>query len=444
MLNPHNISLSDQHFHQTYETEFKIKHIRYICKDKFIDRVSDSTLREALCVADVAFNMFFNDVKVMVKAGVLANIASGADEDTPGLQLRLNERKRNLKNWLSLNSGLLDYGVDNYAHLLRIIVTDPALVVRGLPGTTDSEMSTTAFAQSLFDMVINPTRNPAGAPILPKGAFWPALQVAVDHLIAMAPADPPKFIVNVLRITTEYLKIHFVPWRKDHIGPGRQSRTPVWNSWATLGISDPNRDMNSLSLRPEEVIHKAALDAQHIAMGRDANVSWNLKDVKLRNLATAIDHDALPSDWTIPAQSTSYVLDTYKYVCDIYDNKKELHKLALLVSIILGRCLPNIHTPSDTHRLLADKATKAETRHFVRTLPWVSKSKTKGSKESNIHITMFTTFIIVLYDSGSPLRKYMAEHDDSLGNLWTDKHSMSSFFLLHIFLSFFFCQDPRV
>jgi hypothetical protein len=378
----------------------------------------------------------------MIKAGVLADIASGADDDTPGSQLRINERKRNLKNWLSLNSGLLDYGTDNYAHLLRIIVTDPALVVRGLPGTT--EMSTTAFAQSLFDMVNNSTRNPVGAPILPKGAFWPALQVAVDHIIAMAPADPPKFVVNVLRITTEYLKIHFIPWKKDHVGPGRPSRTPVWNSWATLGISDPNRDMNSLSLRPEEVIHKAALDAQHTAMGRDANVSWNLKDVKLRNLATAINHDSLPSDWTIPAQSTDYVLDTYNYVRDIYDNKNEFHKLALLVSIILGRCLPNIHAPSDTHKQLADKASKAETRQFVRTLPWVSKSKTKGSKDSNIHITMFTTFIIALYDAGSPLRKYMAEHDNSLGNLWTDKHSMSTFSFFVFSYDLFSYQDPRV
>jgi hypothetical protein len=35
---------------------------------------------------------------------------------------------------------------------------------------------------------------------------------------------------------------------------------------------------------------------------------------------------------------------------------------------------------------------------------------------------MFLTFIIALYDSNSPLRRYMAEHDGNLGDLWTNKH----------------------
>ena len=250
--------------------------------------------------------------------------------------------------------------------------------------------------------------------------------------------DPPRFTQTVLRLTTEYLKICFIPWRKHHDGPGRQSRIPVWNSWASLGVSDPNREMNYLTLRPEEAIHKAALDAQQMAMDNDANVPWSLDDLKLRNLANAINHDSLPSDWTIPAQSSGYVLETYNYVRDIYNNKNYIHKLALLVSIILSRCLPNIHAPTDTHQLLSKETSKAGTRNVVRSLPWVSKSKTKGSKESHIHVTMFATFIIALYDSNSPLRKYMAKNDNSLGNLWTDKHSVWSPFLLHMFLLLLF------
>lgn len=198
-------------------------------------------------------------------------------------------------------------------------------------------------------------------------------------------------------------------------------------------------------MRPEEAIHKAALDAQQIAMGRDANISWSLNDIKLRNLASEIDHDSLPSDWTIPAQSSGYVLETYNYVRDIYNNKNEIHKLALLVSIVLSRCLPNIHAPSDSHKLLSGLSSKADTHRSVRSLPWVAKSKTKGSKESHIHVTMFATFIIALYDSESPLRKYMAQHDNSLGNLWTDKHSMSCLvYLLHFYHFYLSQQGPRV
>lgn len=51
-------------------------------------------------------------------------------------------------------------------------------------------------------------------------------------------------------------------------------------------------------------------------MGRDINVSWNLADVKLREIYNFIHHGNLPSDWVIPSQSTDYVKETYEYVCD--------------------------------------------------------------------------------------------------------------------------------
>jgi hypothetical protein len=397
--------------------------MRFIAKDKFKDRFSDPTLRQAVSVADVAFVMFFNDVKAIVKAGVEADISATDAHDNPSHEVRLRDRRHRLKQWLRMDSGLLDYAGDNYANLLRVLVTDPALVVRGLPDASHHEMSTMAFAQSIYDMVASPTRHPLGAPILPKGAFWPAIQVAVAHITVLAPTDPPKFVVNVLRITAEHLKIRFVPFKKRHNGPGRPSHTPVWNSWASLGAPNPQQEVNALTLRPEEAIHRSALDAQMAAMGRDNHVTWALSDIKLRDIATYINRNSLPSDWAIPCQSTGYVLETYQYVRDSYDNKNDVHKLALFIAIILGRCLPSIHAPNDTSKHLKACTTKSETRRLVRSLPWVSKAKTKGSKESHIHVTMFTTFIIALYDSHSPLRKYMAQHQNSLGDLWADKHS---------------------
>jgi hypothetical protein len=336
-----------------------------------------------MCVADIAFNMFFNDVKSMVKAGVEANITARSEEDSPGIQIQNREQRTKLKQWLSLGSGYLDCGDGNCANLLHIIVTDPQLIVRGLPGTTNNEMSPIDFAKSLYEMVTHPNRNPVGAPVLPKGAFWPALQVAVAHinpLVPPPPSDASQFVINVRRLTAEFLKICFIPWKKHHEGPGRQSQIPIWNFWASLGASDPHRDINSIALRPDEAIHKAAMDAQQMAMGRDANVSWSLNELQLRNLENVIKYDSLPSDWAIPAQSSGYVLNTYNYVRDIYNGKNNVHKLALLVSIILGCCLPNIHAPQDTHRLLSNQNTRAGTRNDVRSLPWISNPKQRDRR----------------------------------------------------------------
>ena len=174
-----------------YETDFKIRHIRYICKDKFKNRITDNTLCEAVCVADIAFNMFFNDIKAIIKTGVEADLAITSEDESPGIQIQIRERRKKLKQWLSMSSGFLDYDDDNYANLLRIIVTDPQLIIHGLPGATANEISTTEFATLLYEMVTNPHAHPVAAPVLSKGSFWPALQVTIKHIAALAPVDLP-------------------------------------------------------------------------------------------------------------------------------------------------------------------------------------------------------------------------------------------------------------
>ena len=381
--------------------------------------------------------MFLNDVKSIVRAGVEDDIAKSRtqSDNLRASTLASKSRSKLLKDWLGLGRSLLDYKNDNYAHLLRIIVSDSDQIVHGLPGSHNNEFSTLEFSQMLYDMIHFPTRTPLGAPILPKGAFWPSLNVAVNHILPLAPVNPDKFVVHVFRITVEHLGIRFIPWSITHTGPGRRNRTPVWNSWATLGKDDSRRHVDAIVLRPEEALHKAAVDAQNAAMGRDVNISWNLADVKLRDINDFIHHGNLPSDWVIPSQATDYVKETYEYVRDSYNNRNDLHKLALLVSIILGRCLPNIHAPTDTASLLKNATSRSQTRNIVRSLSWISKNKVKGSKDSQIHICMFVSYIIALYDPNSPLRKYMAQHDGNVGNLWSDKHSTClPFSFLHILI----------
>jgi hypothetical protein len=409
-----------------YETEFRIRHTRFSSKEMYRDKVGDPTVRQAVVIATVAFNMFFNDVKALVKAGVEADIARGREEDGEVGEVAANiatkRRLQKMKVWMSRGTGMLDYAEDNFATLLRVIVTDPEAIVRGLPGTDVNEISTTRFATDLYNMVSRPTTNPIGAPIKPNGAFHPALHVAVRHITKMAPVNPPQFVVQVLRLATELLRIRFIPWKKASEGVGRPSRIPVWDCWATLGARDVTKDVNSLTLRPEEALQKAAMDAQNAAMGRDHNVSWMTGGIKLREVGECLERAGLPTDWATPSKASGYVLETYEYVRDIYDNKNAVHRLAMLVGVVLGRCLPNVHAPVNSGEKLREATNRATTRKIARSLPWVAKNKTRGSKEGHIHVCMFATFIIVLYDENSPLRRYMASHDDSLGDLWSDKH----------------------
>lgn len=412
---------------QRYETYFRIQHMMLTPNfDKYKDKIADAVMRQCVAVTEVAFNLYFQDVKNIVKKGVEADIVrEGRDSGNPNTVDILKKRRRaKLKAWLSNGRDILNYDDDNYAILLRAIATTPEQVAKGLPGMETNEMSTHEFATKLFKMAADKNRFPLEAPILPNGSFYPALSVAVSHIHSLCPVrGAAEFGINVFQLTTELLKIKFVPWKPAASGPGAHPRRPVWNCWMSLGKINSSNEQRAIALHPEEALHKAALDAQKAAMSRDAYTSWCTAEVGLSQLDSFIESVSLPTDWAIPQQSTDYVLHTYEYVRDTYDGSKPLHQLALLAAVVLSKCLPNIFPPADTNARLKGSCTRAQTRQIAKGLPWVKKNKDKGMKEPSIFMSMFVTFIIALYDADSPLRKYMATHDNSLGDAWTDKHS---------------------
>jgi hypothetical protein len=395
--------------------------------DRFSDKIRDADLRKCIVVAEVAFVMYFRDVRQLVKAGVemdMKRVVEDSDSDDCSEQVK-SQRKRNLKKWLKNGNGILDYEDDNYATLLRAVATTPHEIAKGLPGMEEQKMTTMAFATTLYNMVMDRHNHGLEAPVLAKGTFYPALTVAIQHIRKRSTTRKQSaFAIEVLRLTTELLKIRFVPWKLPSSGRGHPNKVPVWNSWMSLGVANEVNEQRAILLRPEEALQRAALDAQRDAMARDVNVPWSAAAIQLTELLRYLDSPMLPSDWVIPQQSTDYVRETYEYVRGCYDRKKGVHRLALLVGIVMSRSLPNIFAPIDTGtRYLGGTTTQAETRQAVQRVPWISKAKTKGMKDGSIFMSMFMTFVIGLYETESPLRKYMKTHQDSLGNPWTDKHS---------------------
>jgi hypothetical protein len=393
--------------------------------ERFSDKVPNTMVRQCVVIAEVAFTMFFRDVRQIVKAGVEGDInrqVEDGDDEQSGEHAK-KEQKAKLKSWLRNGEGILDYENDNFATLLRAISTSPEEIAKGLPGMAGSQITTTVFATKLYNMVMDRHNHAVEAPILPKGMFYPALRVAIKHIAKRSPVKKGSgFVIEVLRLTTDLLKIRFVPWKLQQAGPGHPHRVPVWNSWMSLGMANETSEQRAILLRPDEALHRAALDAQKDAMARDANVPWKTSEVKLTDVLRYLESPMLPMDWAIPQQSSDYVKQTYEYVRATYDSKKALHRLALLVGIVMSRSLPNIFPPVNTGEQLKAQMSRAETRRVAQGLPWVAKSKTKGMKDGSIFMTMFMTFIIGLYEPESPLREYMKTHGNSLGNGWTDKH----------------------
>ncbi len=69
-----------------------------------------------------------------------------------------------------------------------------------------------------------------------------------------------------------------------------------------------------------------------------------------------------------------------------------------------------------------DADSKDDVRRIFADIDWISKSK-KGMADRAIFISMFTTFIIAIYEEDSPLRKHMdSAQRRGLGDVWTSKH----------------------
>ena len=269
---------------------------------------------------------------------------------------------------------------------------------------------------------INPS--PIKAPILRKSGFLPVLQVAVKFIQRLWSSNSGSdgFAVHVLRIAADANSIRFIPWHLPPTqAPGRPSTNPTWKSWMQLGKSDL-RDKIFSTTNPFERSTQDALSALQKAKSNDTNAEWSSTDLTLAELKLALDRSKLPEDWYIPTDNAPYILETYSWFNSIYDCQKPLHQLALMIGIIVSRCLPNLFAPKEIAKKLAEANDRQTTAAIARNAPWVPKAGRRGMTEKGIFVAMVATYFVAIYDKTSPLRQYAEMNSNSFGP-WSAKHS---------------------
>lgn len=128
-----------------------------------------------------------------------------------------------------------------------------------------------------------------------------------------------------------------------------------------------------------------------------------------------------------PVSDNSYSAQTYRWVMANFNLSKKLHCLALICAILFAHMAPNVFTPAhyikNTPGIKQLRPTDDTTEH-VRNTPWVSKTGT--AMGIAYYILPFTVYAIALYERESPLRKYMAANQGSLGSAWTTAHGFKA------------------
>jgi len=211
---------------------------------------------------------------------------------------------------------------------------------------------------------------------------------------------------------------------------------PLYNSWAHLGLRDTHAHQftfihpSSLSSSPS---HHAATLALNDTLATDCNSEWFIKNTSLTNLHTHLHNTFLPQDFPTPTLSkVKYVDDTYQWVRQTYDGTKPLYHFSLLVAMIASRLTPNLFLPKNHNQKphFSSADTPDKVRALYNDMPWAFR-KERGMKDKKIFVTMFTTYIITLYESKSPLHLHMKDSNkNGLGDPWTSKHCMSFLFFI--------------
>jgi hypothetical protein len=391
---------------------------------------------------EIAFSAFFDDTKQLVAEGVREDIMSRISqakttEERNTEKSRAQDREKHLKLWLKSDRPLA-YGHNTdkmtFEHLVQAVVSESEDICHGLPNMMDHAITPQDFAQALIDMSRPHFASNPRAPVLSQGSFLPVLKLAHKRLIILSKQESgPKldaYLLKMFLYVTHHLEVNFIPSYARRIASrGAPNRKAVFNSWAYLGLQDAGtpRPLPEPSNVPSSS-QRAATIALNNALAQDCNASWTIDPLHLSNIHSILHKASLPSDWKLPSPSDqAYVNETYHWVKEAYDSRKPLHHLALIVSLMITCLRPQLFLPSGKNyrHLFVHTNTKKEVKAQYDSLPWDIR-KQKGAKEELRLVTMFTTFIIALYEPTSPLRIHMkSSPKQALGDAWTSKHSMS-------------------
>ncbi|KAF8804746.1 hypothetical protein BYT27DRAFT_7259216 [Phlegmacium glaucopus] len=159
---------------------------------------------------------------------------------------------------------------------------------------------------------------------------------------------------------------------------------------------------------------------------QDPSAPWSIPS-NLCGMGALWEKNVLPSQWNISAASLSkaeeveYLEATYLWVQDNFDGKKTHHRLGLVIAIMFSQLLPNIGYPKTPGTNISFDLTSDILTRKIRDVEWILPSH-KGVSQREPFITMMSTAIIALLDSGSPFRRYLANNNNTFGAPWTDKH----------------------
>ena len=379
-------------------------------------------------LAYILVEMFIGDITSLVWKSLGGKIEARCQNEDPAIQRLGKGQKKAYAEWLALKHPLAmnttrsragrqnrREGRDGW-ELLKAIAGNEAQI-------SGSRWTTEALGRELVAMTKPGSSRRAKAPLVSNGLLFLALPAAQNRLVRpssyQSHADMEEALGAALQKALEAQKVEFVPHHKAAAGQSHPlAADAAWWATVTRPFQVARVPSEGLSLG-EEVLAEAR---------RQPREPWDLPEM-IEQIKLFTHKEVLPRDWNLEAASLSgvnqeelYVPETYRWVKECYDGSQELHRMALLWSMMFSWILPRILVPAGGTRLKQTRS-PTEATEAVLKIPWEEPPKSrKGFKDRLPFVVMVTCIIIALFEPESPLRKRMAANKNELGPAWTKKH----------------------
>lgn len=385
--------------------------------------------RRCLLAADIAVTAYISDIKTNVRALVQVMIDDERASDEQSDHDTARQRKRYLNTWCRADFPL-GYGDHIYPALLRAIT--PAGEVPALKSGNNKAMSTLELSSLICEIVSTDKPLPLQAPLIAKSASLSVFRVVIPFIIAQAQyniaPDPHAFAIYALAQIFDDHHVAHVPWSppNNHNLAGRPARKVDFNYWRMTSKSQEvgQRALMKVVDAQEHLALSDARLAQNAAL-RNGKAPWAIHSMTIADLPSVLHKICIPDDFDLADASLSrndegFITATYDWVYSHYDGADPIHLFALMVAHIFSRMAPNLGHPDMPPSAASLKGNSSAITAIVRRAPWTFDRR-RGVSASQPFIVMVSTFIIAILDPKSPLRRYMSENDNSLGD-WSKKH----------------------
>ncbi|KAI6035841.1 hypothetical protein EDC04DRAFT_2897621 [Pisolithus marmoratus] len=277
------LTYGEAHY-EAYKAKFTIKLAIENLPPNAYSHISNASFRQACYAADVAFRVYFDDVKKLMREGVTAATTPLLRSEDQLMRQSAWERLTALGHWMDERHPL-SYMPGILSNLLQAIL---ALNERKFELTTLMlGKKPTSF---IADIVIKQCSKVMAhnIPLFIKGGnFIHVARVAVEEMknagthAGHSGGDLTGFVADAICAACKHLKINHVPWsRNPTSGAGRPSNAVVHDVWLNLGgQAPPAMGSRSMNVPAQQSNLAMAYQVSQAIQAGDARGEWSAMDV---------------------------------------------------------------------------------------------------------------------------------------------------------------------